>query len=208
MSMATYCEPNIEIWLFLPFSPHFWLLNPTRYLHFRIFFIFISLVGEISQLKKRFENYHTGQTPFTRVNGAVWQKAIQGMNASGFVRLRWGFWSSTTEGGCCWNFVAKFLCFGLIGFFVYSPCSRYFSSFHYPLPNFLLFVELTMRDIEELLLLGKKGLGFRMSHFVWRSCERFCCSLVLRLECISLYSFFLASSSCLQRRRLGQQFAP
>jgi hypothetical protein len=28
------------------------------------------------------------------------------------------------------------------------------------------------------------------------------------LECISLYSFFLASSSCLQRRRLGQQFAP
>lgn len=35
------------------FFPHFWLLNPTRSLHFRIFEFFISLVGEISQVKRR-----------------------------------------------------------------------------------------------------------------------------------------------------------
>jgi hypothetical protein len=53
MSMATHSEPNIEIWLFLSFSPHFWLLNPTRSLHFLFISFLISLVGEISQVKQK-----------------------------------------------------------------------------------------------------------------------------------------------------------
>jgi hypothetical protein len=46
--MATHWEPNVEIWLFLPFSPHFWQFYPIRLLHFEFFHF-----GEISQVRKR-----------------------------------------------------------------------------------------------------------------------------------------------------------
>jgi hypothetical protein len=50
--MVTHWKSNVEIWQsFTIFSPHFWLLKPSKSLHFWIFEFFISLFSEISLVK-------------------------------------------------------------------------------------------------------------------------------------------------------------